>query len=204
MSGVTRVRKRFLRPGEHCVTREPMMLSTLLGSCVAVCLFDPVARVFGMNHFLLPVRNPAAGPPTLDSNAGRYGLWAMEILINEALKLGARRDQLRAKAFGGANVLQLAVKDLPERYSIGTANVLFVRRFLEQDGIPLVAQDLGGVNGRQIYFYGGDYSVFLRRVPRSTAVAIADEEHGYLRRAIAAKQRRPQVDFFDEGQGPKG
>ncbi|NEV61787.1 chemotaxis protein CheD [Thiorhodococcus minor] len=204
MEGLRRVRKRFLRPGEHCVTREPMMLSTLLGSCVAVCLFDPVAHVSGMNHFLLPVRNPAAGPATLDSNAGRYGLWAMEILIdNKALKLGARRERLRAKAFGGANVLQVSSGALPERYSIGTANVQFVRRFLEQDGIPLVAQDLGGLNGRQIYFYGGDYSVYLRRVPRSSTVAIIDEERGYLRHAIAAKQRKPQVDFFEDGPGSK-
>ncbi|WP_240906060.1 chemotaxis protein CheD [Thiorhodococcus mannitoliphagus] len=173
-----------------------MMLSTLLGSCVAVCLFDPIARVIGMNHFLLPVRNPASGHLALDSDAGRYGLWAMEILINEALQLGAQRKRLRAKAFGGANVLQLASLGLPERDGIGTANVQFVRGFLEQDGVPLVAQDLGGVNGRQVHFYGGDYSVFVRRIPRSNTTGIIEEERDYLRRTIAVEQRGRPADFF--------
>ncbi|WP_346014558.1 chemotaxis protein CheD [Thiocystis violacea] len=178
------------------MTSEPVMLSTLLGSCVSVCLFDPIARLMGMNHFLLPVRNPSAGLPELESDAGRYGLWAMEILINELLRQGARRERLRAKAFGGANVLQEAFGALPERYSIGSANTQFVRRFLEQDGIPLIAEDLGGNNGRQIHFYGGDYSVFLRRIARSSAMRIIDEERSYLRRAIAAKQRATPADFF--------
>ena len=197
MTSSGRVRKRFLRPGEHWVARERVILSTLLGSCVAVCLFDPEAQIIGMNHFLLPMRHPAAGELRLESDAGRYGLWAMEILINEMLSQGASRARLRAKAFGGANVLQEGFSTLPERYSIGTANVSFVRRFLAQDGIPLVAEDLGGLNGRQIHFYGGDYSVFLRRIPRSGAVRILDAERRYLQSALVAKQQAVPTDFFE-------
>lgn len=203
-AGSKRIKKQFIRPGEHFVTAEPMMLSTLLGSCVAVCLFDPVVRVMGMNHFLLPMRNAASGPPRLESEAGRYGLWAMEILINGLLKLGARREQLRAKAFGGANVLQESFATLPDRYSIGNANVQFVRRFLEQDGVPLIAEDLGGLNGRQIHFYGGDYSVFLRRIPRSNAMRILDEERTYLKRAVAAGQHAVPPEYFDDPRRLKG
>lgn len=190
------IRRRVLRPGEHFVTGEPMILTTLLGSCVSVCLYDPVARLMGMNHFLLPMRNPAGRATMLESDAGRYGLWAMEILINELLNRGARRERLRAKAFGGGNVLRIAAESLPDRYCIGTSNVRFVKQFLDQDGIPLVAQDLGGVEGRQIHFHGGDYSVYLRRIPRTNVERILKEERHYLQSAIVAKQRGVPADFF--------
>lgn len=190
------IKRHLVRPGEHAVTDEPMILTTLLGSCVSVCLFDPVARLMGMNHFLLPMRNPASREPVLATDAGRYGLWAMEILVNELLKRGARREQLRAKAFGGANVLHEATGTRPDRFNIGASNVAFVRQFLERDGIPLVAQDLGGLHGRQIHFYGGDYSVFLRRIPRAGVEHVLSDEQRYLQNAIAAKQRGVPADFF--------
>ncbi|QIK36979.1 chemotaxis protein CheD [Caldichromatium japonicum] len=182
--------KRYLiYPGEHFVTREPMILSTLLGSCVAVCLFDPEARVMGMNHFLLPMRHPESTEPLLASEAGRYGVWAMEILVNGLLKQGARRERLRAKAFGGANVLN-GHGATTNHFNIGAANALFVRDFLERDGIPLIAQDLGGVHGRQIHFHGGDYSVFMRRIPRSGIATVVRDEERYLDRA--SRSRRQQ------------
>ncbi|MBK1718495.1 chemotaxis protein CheD [Thiocystis violacea] len=173
-----------------------MILTTLLGSCVSVCLFDPVARLMGMNHFLLPMRNPVGRESVLASDAGRYGLWAMELLINDLLKLGAARDRLRAKAFGGGNVLQGWTDKPLDRLAIGTANVQFVRRFLDNDGIPLIAHDLGGINGRQIHFYGGDFSVYLRRIPRTNAERILTEERRYLQEAMVAKQRSVPTDFF--------
>lgn len=195
-SAANQIQKRFLHPGEHYVTRESMVLSTLLGSCVSVCLYDPVARVMGMNHFLLPTRNAAGREPVIASDAGRYGLWAMELLINGLFNLGARREHLRAKAFGGANVLKSSVKNLPDRFVIGTANVEFVRSFLEKDGIPLIAQDLGGDSGRQIYFHGVDFSVYLRRIPRRNAEQIAAEERAYLQRALQVQQRPVPAEFF--------
>ncbi|EXJ16848.1 chemotaxis protein CheD [Imhoffiella purpurea] len=194
--GGTRVRKRFLHPGEHYVTDEPMLISTLLGSCVSVCLFDPEARVIGMNHFLLPARSWPTEQPLLESDAGRYGLWAMELLVNGVLRLGGRRERLRAKAFGGANVLNVSVSPDSGREGIGSANARFVRQFLEQDAIPLVAQDLGGETGRQIHFYGGDFAVFLRRIPRLQAARIEVEERHYLHRVIQDKDRLGSADFF--------
>jgi chemotaxis protein CheD len=190
------IKRHLVRPGEHYVTGEPMMLTTLLGSCVSVCLFDPVVHLMGMNHFLLPMRNPASGALVLASDAGRYGLWAMEILINEMLSRGARRERLRAKAFGGGNVLQEPTPGKPEPCGIGMANVNFVRQFLKNDGIPLVSHDLGGLAGRQIHFYGGDYSVYLRRIPRASIQRIQVEERQYLQRAIVAKQQSAPADFF--------
>jgi chemotaxis protein CheD len=195
-SAVNQVRKRFLHPGDHYVTHEPMVLSTLLGSCVSVCLFDPVARVMGMNHFLLPMRNPVGREPVIASDAGRYGLWAMELLINGLFNLGATREHLRAKAFGGANVLNNQARDLPDRFIIGTANVQFVRRFLEQDGIPLISEDLGGDAGRQIHFYGTDFSVYLRRIPKRSAEQVAAEERAYLKRTLQGQRYPVSAEFF--------
>jgi len=190
------IKRHLVRPGEHMTTDEPMILTTLLGSCVSVCLFDPVAQVMGMNHFLLPMRNPASREPVLATDAGRYGVWAMEMLVNGLLKRGARRERLRAKAFGGANVLREDTDTRPDRFNIGASNVAFVRQFLEHDGIPLVAQDLGGLYGRQIHFYGGDYSVFLRRIPRTGVERILNDEQRYLQNAIVARQRGVPADFF--------
>ncbi|MBK1694959.1 chemotaxis protein CheD [Chromatium weissei] len=193
---IHQVQKHFIHPGEHYVTADPIILSTLLGSCVSVCLFDPVARIIGMNHFLLPMRNPAGGALTLASDAGRYGLWAMELLINGLLNIGAQREHLRAKAFGGGNVLNITARSLPERFQIGTANALFVRKFLADDGIPLIAEDLGGDRGRQIHFDGSDFSVYLRRIPQRQEDQIAAHERAYLHRTLKDQRRPAPAEFF--------
>ena len=103
----------LLHPGEYRVSREPVTLATLLGSCVAVCMYDPVQRVMGMNHFLLAVQRSAGGSPMLTSEQGRYGVHAMELLINGLLKCGAQRQNLKAKAFGGGNVLGARCDETP-------------------------------------------------------------------------------------------
>ncbi len=189
------LKRHFLYPGDYFVTAKPMILSTLLGSCVAVCLFDPEARVMGMNHFLLPMRHHANREPLLATEAGRYGVWAMEILINGLIKQGAQREHLKAKAFGGANMLTTQGKG-SNHFNIGAANVSFVLDFLKRDGIPLVAQDLGGLHGRQIHFHGGDYSVFVRRITRSGIETLVRDEERYLNRASG--QRYQQADSSAE------
>ena len=94
-----------LRPGDHRATTDATVLSTLLGSCVAACLYDPSARVSGMNHFLLANRRYARSMPLNVTEAGRYGIHAMELLINDMMKLGAQRARLQAKVFGGGAIL---------------------------------------------------------------------------------------------------
>jgi chemotaxis protein CheD len=128
--------------GEHHITADPhVMLTTILGSCVACCLRDPLAGVGGMNHFLLP---EGAGAGT---DAGRrYGAYAMELLINEMLKVGARRDRLEAKLFGGGRMFN-ALKD------VGLANADFAERFLADEGIPVVGGSLRGLGGRRLHYW---------------------------------------------------
>jgi len=139
-------RKINIVQGEHHVAKDPdVMLTTILGSCVAACLFDPVAALGGMNHFLLPGDRPAAeiGQGT---NAMRYGAYSMELLVNGLLREGAQRPRLRAKLFGGARML----KGLTD---VGDANAAFAERFLRQEGITLVGSSLRGDRGRRIQFW---------------------------------------------------
>jgi len=189
-------RRVNVMPGEVQVSSDPdTVLVTLLGSCVAACLYDPVARVFGMNHFLLAGRRtPSADPIT--SEAGRYGIHAMELLINGLLKRGGRRDRLKAKVFGGANVLASSAGN---PFAIGEINGSFVKEFLENEGIPLLAADLGGEAGRQVHFRGRDFAVYVKLLQGQRVREVVAEETRYGRRSMAA-QSRPVgggVTFFD-------
>lgn len=128
--------------GDHFVTSDPnVVLTTVLGSCVALCLHDPVAGVGGMNHFLLPEGNQDG------TGAGRrYGAYAMEVLINDVLKAGGRRDRLEAKLFGGGRMFD-SLSD------VGAANAAFAERFLIDEGIPVVGGSLGGFGGRRLHYW---------------------------------------------------
>jgi chemotaxis protein CheD len=135
-----RERRVHVGQGSHQVSGDPaVVFSTILGSCVAACIRDPVMGIGGMNHFLLP-EAPGGG-----AGDRRYGAQAMELLINGLLALGARRDRLEAKVFGGARMIA-SFND------IGGANAEFVRRFLLEDGIPIISQSLGGTLARRIHF----------------------------------------------------
>lgn len=179
-----------LHPGEYRVSGEPVVFSTLLGSCVAVCLYDPALGVMGMNHFLLASPRYPKQAPIVESDAGRYGIHAMELLINGLLHAGAKRNRLRAKAFGGGNVV--AIHDLQRggRFSVGEVNVRFVTEFFQRDRIPLVASDLGGDYGRQIHFDGADYAVYMRRIVTTEVQQIERAESRYLKESLEAQRRR--------------
>lgn len=120
-----------------------MIISTLLGSCIAVCLYDDRARVGGMNHFLLG--EPGADHKMCPGDMQRYGIHAMELLINGMMARGAMRSRLRAHLYGGANILA-------GLGTIGSANVAFARRFMETEGISIGHCDLGGASARKIDF----------------------------------------------------
>lgn len=140
-----RIEKRFnVLQGTSQVTADRnVVLTTVLGSCIATCLYDPIAHIGGMNHFLL---SQPAGLDCADAaESQRYGVYAMEVLINDMLKAGAIRSRLRAHLYGGAN-LHAGMK------SIGTANARFAEEFLRADGIPLVHSHLGGNEARRVDF----------------------------------------------------
>jgi len=135
-------RKIHVGQGEHYVTADPdVMLTTILGSCVALCLRDSRTGIGGMNHFLLP---EGAGAGT---DAGRrYGAYAMELLINDILKMGARRETLEAKLFGGGRMFN-ALRD------VGASNADFAEKFMRDEGIAVVGGSLRGTGGRRVQYW---------------------------------------------------
>lgn len=171
--------KHTIHPGEYYVSKSNIFLNTLLGSCVAVCLWDPIKKVCGMNHFLLAYRKSSSAEPLLASEAGRYGIHAMEVLINEMLRLGAVKRNIKAKAFGGANVLPL-VSSIGGEYAIGELNSKFIRLYLIEEGIPLVAVRLGGKKGRVIYFHTQDFSVYVKTINEQQTRTLSENEQRYL------------------------
>lgn len=154
-------KRTVLAPGEFFVSSEPVVISTHLGSCVAACLFDPVNRVMGMNHFLLSGRTPPSRTPVCLSDAGRYGIHAMELLINGMMQQGASRYNLQAKVFGGSSLIGGGT---PAGYRIGENNCRFILEFLALEEIPLLAHDLGGRLGRVIHFCYGNFTVYVRKI----------------------------------------
>lgn len=140
--GLLNSRKVHVIQGEHHVSDDPeVMLTTVLGSCVSACLHDPVAGLGGMNHFLLADAGEGG-----DSEAVRYGAYAMEVLINSLLKRGASRARLQAKVFGGARMFN-GLSD------VGAGNADFIRSFLEVEAIPLLSESLGGLTARRVEFW---------------------------------------------------
>lgn len=154
--------------GDVAASQSPAVLDTLLGSCVAVCMYDPVMRSGGMNHILLP--NCRMG-----DKSPRCGIHAMELLINELMKLGGDRRRFVAKAFGGGNVLN-ALKI----HSIGDWNANFVREFLALEGIPLVSERLGGNHAVRLYFRTDSGKATVHTVDGSSLPKIIAAEGSYL------------------------
>jgi chemotaxis protein CheD len=162
-------------PGEYYFTAKDMMIVTVLGSCVAACIRDRVSGVGGMNHFMLPESGGDASSPV--SASMRYGTYAMEILINDLLKAGARRENLEAKVFGGGNVLSgfLAI-------NIGERNAQFVRRYLHTENIKIVAEDLNDVHPRKVYFFPRTGKVFVRKLNQLNNNTLANRDQDYAHR----------------------
>jgi chemotaxis receptor (MCP) glutamine deamidase CheD len=173
---VTYPKEIVLHVGGVHASGEPSVIKTLLGSCVAVCLWDEHARAGGMNHFLLPEGDPR-GPA---DEATRFGVHAMDRLVGEMLKLGADPRRFVAKVFGGASVLAMS----GARAGIPEANVAFVRAYLVREGIQVAATSVGGTLPRQISFFTDTGRVLVRRVrtPRAQALVVEKEQQERARR----------------------
>lgn len=153
-------------PGEYFATGDSTAISTLLGSCVSVCLYDRDTKVGGMNHFMLPKvllqENatrcaPPYAAPCANACSARYGACAMKHLLERLELLGARRDNLKAKIFGGGRVMAAGV-------NIGEKNASFALGYLDERGIPVVASDLGGCWPRKLFFFPATGRVFVKRL----------------------------------------
>jgi chemotaxis protein CheD len=191
-----------LLPNEFFVTSDDMVLVTVLGSCVAACVHDRTAGLGGMNHFMLP--DDGGDPSAPASESMRYGAYAMEVLINELIKGGAKRERFEAKVFGGGAVLANMTT-----LNIGDRNAEFVRRYLALERIPIVAEDLCGAYPRKVAFFPKTGQALVKKLRAQQEPSVAEHEALALARArrertaggveLFAAQGAPRVELFGTG-----
>lgn len=178
-------------PGEFYVAPRPMLLVTVLGSCVAACIRDTSTGIGGMNHFMLPNSNDK---DQIAGTSARYGTYAMEILINELFKLGARRHNLEAKVFGGGAVLKGLTSG-----NVGQKNAEFVLKFLHTENIKVVAQDLLDIYPRRVHYFPETGKVLVKKLrgTESQDGLIANSETEYSKRiSTPTTQSYGDIELF--------
>jgi chemotaxis protein CheD len=169
-------------PGEYYVDTEDLLVMTTLGSCIAACLYDRQARIGGMNHFMLP---EGAG------DSGRYGTYAMELLINEMMKRGASRLTMEAKIFGGGAVIS-GMNTL----NVGERNTKFVLEYLATERIPVVSKDVLDVYPRKVCYLPASGKAMVKRLTPANAEALAQQDRLAAQKAAPATTGGGSIDLF--------
>jgi chemotaxis protein CheD len=171
-------------PGEYFVSGEDVMIMTVLGSCIAACIWDSRVRTGGMNHFMLPDGDGGDG-------GGRYGSYAMELLINQLLKSGARREFMQAKIFGGAQVMAGFTS-----MNVGERNTKFVLDYLATEHIPVVSQDVLDIHPRKVCFFPTSGKALVKRLAHAHPETLAVEERRGNAASVAKSTAGGSVDLF--------
>ena len=169
-------------PGEYFVHNEDMLIMTTLGSCIAACIYDRNAKVGGMNHFMLP---DGAG------DSGRYGSYAMELLINEMMKRGASRMTMEAKVFGGGQVVSGMTT-----MNVGERNTAFVMDYLKTERIPVVSKDVLDVYPRKVCFLPGSGKAMVKRLAPTNTDSLLAQDRAAAQKAVPAATGGGSVDLF--------
>lgn len=178
-------------PGEYYVTRHDEIITTVLGSCVSACVRDLDSGVGGMNHFMLP-GNTGKSMDTWggkDCLATRYGIAAMENLINDILKQGAQKTRLEVKLFGGGKVMAMEINRVGER------NAQFAQEFVRTEGLLSVAEDLGGPFPRKVNYYPKTGKVLVRRLRALQKKTIANQDRDY-EASLRKKEIPGEIELF--------
>ena len=172
-------------PGEFFVYGEDILIMTTLGSCIAACLWDRDRRVGGMNHFMLP--EGASG----GSDGGRYGSYAMELLINEMIKRGANRSSMEAKVFGGG-----AVVSGMNSINVGEANTRFVLEYLHTERITVVSKDVLDIYARKVCFLPHSGKAMVKRLAATNTDTLLAQERAAAQKAAPAASAGGSIDLF--------
>lgn len=159
-------------PGEYYVTTADEVVSTVLGSCVAACVWDPVARIGGMNHFMIPTTSRQKTEAGAIDDAARYGMFAMEYLINSILRQGGERSRLKTKIAGGGHVMAIAT-------DIGQRNIEFVRHYMATEGLELTSEHVGGSYPRKIMFHPLDGRARVMEIKSRKNDTVVRRERSY-------------------------
>jgi chemotaxis protein CheD len=175
-------------PGEFYFTGKDMLIVTVLGSCVSACIRDRVSGVGGMNHFMLPDGGENSDNPV--SASMRYGTYAMEVLINELQKAGAKRENMEAKVFGGGNVLRGFTT-----INVGERNAKFVLDYLKTERMRVIAEDLNDIYPRKVYFFPKTGKVLVKKLKVEHNDTLKRRELDYASR-LKASSVSGDVDLF--------
>ncbi|SDM66455.1 chemotaxis protein CheD [Oryzisolibacter propanilivorax] len=171
-------------PGEYFVARERLTIVTVLGSCIAACLWDSRAHVGGMNHFMLPEGESG-------DTSGRYGSYAMELLINEMMKRGARRETLQAKIFGGGQVMANFTT-----MNVGERNTRFVQDYLAAERIPIVSEDVLDIHPRKVVFFPATGKAMVKRLAHAHPDVLVQEKVRGNAAVVAQVNHGGSIDLF--------
>ena len=177
-------------PGEYYVTRNDEMITTVLGSCISVCIYEPKIGLGGMNHFMLPTSSSVTDVEDLMSESFRYGDVAMERMINDLLRNGADKGQIVFKAFGGGQIIK-------QMTSVGDRNIKFLHKFMVMEGYKLAASDLGGPHPRKVNFYPKTGKVLVKKLQHMHNDTIAIRETQYKSRIDKPQIEVGDIDLFD-------
>lgn len=170
-------------PGEYFVSDKQIIIMTVLGSCIAACLWDSRMQIGGMNHFMLPEGDSA-------DLSGRYGSYAMELLINEMQKMGARRETMQAKIFGGAQVMHNFTT-----MNVGERNTKFVVNYLRTERIPIVSEDVLDIYPRKVVFFPVTGKAMVKRLAHAHPDILAQEKRGNVA-TVVKTTAGGSVDLF--------
>ncbi len=182
--------------GQYHTSKLPRVIHTIVGSCVAVCLFDPKTRIGGMNHILVP------GKADLSSinPSSCYAVNSMELLINSLIRKGVKKVNLAAKIFGGAKVLSLN----GDSGNLGTRNSRFVLEFLKNESIPVKARDLGGQQARMIHFHSDTGDVLVKKIQPQKLQEVLEGQKKICKRIRKSLESQMDVTLFERGPVDKG
>ena len=169
-------------PGEYFVYAEDILIMTTLGSCIAACLWDRNAKVGGMNHFMLPEGS---------GDSGRYGSFAMELLINEMMKLGAQRSSMEAKVFGGGQVISGM-----NTINVGERNTAFVMDYLKTERIPILSKDVLDIYPRKVCFLPRSGKAMVKRLAAANPEALVAQDRIAVQKAVRGSTEGGSVDLF--------
>ena len=176
-------------PGEYYYTDKDMVIVTVLGSCVSACIRDSKSGIGGMNHFMLP-EGTGADKDSPVSESMRYGSYAMEVLINQLIRNGARRENLEAKIFGGGNVLRSFTTN-----NVGDRNAAFVKTYLKAEGIKVTGEDLLDIYPRKVYFFPKTGKVLVKKLKQLNNYTLVKREQAYSSK-LKTNEVAGDIDLF--------
>ena len=176
-------------PGQYFASKEPTIVYTILGSCISACINDPVAKVGGINHFMLAEPQTKDGRNDSWGESARYGNYAMELLLNEIMKMGGIKKRMEVKVFGGAKLYDSS-------QNVGGRNAEWIMKYLELEGFNIVKCDVGDIYPRKIYYYTETGRILMKKIMRMRNKTILIREEEYKLSLIEKKAREDDVTLF--------